>query len=95
MKKAVLCEPVNVREASSENSKASARITHHACAPIHCREIYPKTETLIMVLFIKYYSCQKKGGLGCCQRKDISSQMKYKPGEGARDPEGNHINFLE
>lgn len=42
-KNAALCQPVNVREAPSVNSKASTRVTHHACAPIRCREIYPKT----------------------------------------------------
>lgn len=33
-------------------------------APIRYWEIYPKTQTLIMVLFIKYYSCQKGAACG-------------------------------
>lgn len=42
-KNAAVCQPVNVWEAPSVNSRASTRVTHHACAPIRCREIYPKT----------------------------------------------------
>lgn len=37
----------------------SPRTRRHVCAPIRYQEIYPKTSKFIIVLFIKYYSCQK------------------------------------